>query len=873
MYVIKSLSTILFCLIHFTGAFGQGTGNKRFTLNLESVSLVQAFIEIESISGLNFAYDRSALPEGHRISFSTEALPLHQIMDSILFGTHLAYRIDPQQVLVFQSPNLTISGTIEDRSSGERLISANIYDPAALKGVITNNYGFFSITMPGGSVHLRCSYVGFKHQDIALNLSTDTVINIKLEPLTSLEEITITGDIPLPSLKSTQMSMTELSSKTIDKIPALLGEVDVLKAFQLLPGVQSGSEGASGIYVRGGGPDQNLILLDGVPIYNANHLFGFFSVFNSDAIQTVKLIKGGFPARYGGRLSSVLDIRMKDGNNKKFGVKGSIGLIASRLTVEGPIIKDKTSFIVSARRTYADVLAQPWIRYTAKLDGQKGSNGGIYFHDFTAKVNHRFSDRSRLFLSAYAGRDQAILKLREENDQMLNKQNIGLGWGNNTIALRWNYVLTPKLFSNTTLTYTKYNFLTSMEAVEFNRDTLQSRYSFSYDSGIRDLAGRVDFDWQPNSNHSVKFGYSHIFHKFSPGVTVYQFGEGDNVANIDTTFGSENISAPEIDIYVEDDWQISKRLKLNVGLHASSFMVQDSTYRSLQPRLSTMYLLTEKWSLKAAYTHMSQNIHLLSNSTIGLPTDLWVPSTALIKPQKSIQYALGTVYHFRKGVEISVEAYYKSMQNLIEYKEGSSFFSLNDDWQDKIEFGRGVAYGGEFLIRKTTGKTNGWIGYTLSWSKRKFENISFGEWFPYRYDRRHDISIVVNHKFNDRIDIGTSWVYGTGNAVTMPVMYYTRDVWPNLADGYPKEIAAFEGRNSFRMPAYHRLDLGINFHKEKKWGKRTWSFGAYNAYSRQNPFFYMHRTFHPTNGHAFVVFRQISLFPIIPYFSYNFRLN
>jgi len=767
---------------------------------------------------------------------------------------------------------ITISGTVEDRTSGERLISANIYDPEVFRGVISNNYGFYSITVPAGLIRLVCSYVGFQPQNISLNLTRDTVINLLLEPVISMTEVTIRGESAKPALQSTQMSMTELTAQSIEKIPALLGEVDVLKALQLLPGVKSGTEGSSGIYVRGGGPDQNLILLDGVPVYNVNHLFGFFSVFNSDAIQTVKLITGGFPARYGGRLSSVLDIRMKDGNNKKFGVEGSIGLIASRLTVEGPIIKDKTSFIVSARRTYIDVLAQPLIRYIAKRNDQPGSTGGYYFYDFTAKVNHRFSDKSRLFLSAYAGRDKAYFTTREESGTADNNQDFGLGWGNITTALRWNYVISPKLFCNTTLTYSKYDFLTSMETEESEQDTVKSQYAFSYDSGIRDLAARIDFDWQPGPEHSVKFGYSHIFHQFRPGITVFQMDEGDLASSIDTTYGNEDINAQELDLYIEDDWQIGTRLKINAGLHGAAFKVQDSTYMSLQPRLSALFMINEKLSIKAAYTHMTQHIHLLSNSTIGLPTDLWVPSTALIKPQKSVQYALGTVCDFGNGFELSVEGYYKTMDNLIEYKEGSSFFSLTEDWEDKLEFGRGVAYGAEFLLRKTTGKTTGWIGYTLSWSKRKFDNISFGEWFPYRYDRRHDISIVLNHQFNDRIDVGATWVYGTGTAVTLPVMTYNRNVWPTLFFS-TDPIRAFEGRNSYRMPAYHRLDIGINFHKEKKWGTRTWSFGAYNAYNRLNPFFMTQSQVYTANGNQYTQFKVHSLFPIIPYFTYTFKLK
>jgi outer membrane receptor for ferrienterochelin and colicin len=396
--------------------------------------------------------------------------------------------------------------------------------------------------------------------------------------------------------------------------------------------------------------------------------------------------------------------------------------------------------------------------------------------------------------------------------------------------------------------------------------------AFSYDSGIRDLAAKVDFDWQPGPRHSVKFGIGNIFHRFSPGVTLFQLDQSGESLPIDTTFGNDAIRAKEADLYMEDEWQVSTRLKINAGLHGGAFSVQDTTFLSLQPRVSALFMLNENWSLKAAWSHMTQPIHLLTNSTIGLPTDLWVPATSRIRPEKSVQYALGSVWNSGKGFEISVEAYYKTMNNLIEYEEGASFFSMGGGWEDKIEVGRGIAYGAEFLLRKPEGKTTGWIGYTLSWSKRKFDNISFGEWFPYRYDRRHDISIVVNHKFNDRIDVGGTWVYGTGMAVTLPVMNYSREVWPTIRQ-WPEYINVFEGRNSYRMPAYHRLDIGINFHKEKKWGVRTWSFGAYNAYNRQNPFFIRQTILRDRNGFQFVQFRQHSLFPIIPYFSYTFSIR
>ncbi|TSA39259.1 MAG: TonB-dependent receptor [Porphyromonadaceae bacterium] len=777
--------------------------------------------------------------------------------------------------LSLQAQRYTIRGTVEDNLTGEKLISSNVYDAMSLKGITTNAFGFYSLTFPAGIVKLTVSYIGYQTVVLDLNLRQDTLINIRLSPVINLDEVVISAERAKSAVLSTQMSMTELSAKSIKSLPMLLGEVDVLKALQLLPGVKGGNEGTSGIYVRGGGPDQNLILLDGVPVYNANHLFGFFSVFNPDAIQSVKLITGGFPARYGGRLSSVLDIRMRDGNNKKFSAEGSVGIIASKLTIEGPIIKDKTSFIVSGRRTYIDVLAQPLIKLQAK-GSNSNINAGYYFYDLNAKINHKFSDKSRLFLSAYSGRDKAYFWTVDKGDKQgvnfRSEADAGLGWGNLTAAVRWNYVITPKLFSNTTLTYSRYNFVTSMMNQQVNNDTLTYKFQYIYDTGIIDWAGKIDFEYLPDPNHTIRFGYNQIYHIFKPGVSVLSMQGGNNFG-IDTTFGNKDIYAHEGALFVEDDWTISPRLKANIGLHFSGFKVQDSTYTSLQPRISARFLVNEKVSIKAAFTTMSQYIHLLTNSTIGLPTDLWLPSTEKIKPERATQYALGVVYEPADGIGISVEGYYKSMKNLIEYKEGASFFSFTNDWQDKIEIGEGRAYGVEILARKQLGKTSGWIGYTLSWSDRKFENISFGEWFPYRYDRRHDVSFVLNQKISDNIDLGITWVYGTGNAVTLPLEKYASlaSIWSEYR--YFNGIEAFDNRNSYRMPAYHRLDIGINFKKDTKWGESVWSIGAYNVYNRKNAFYLQFSQQYMADGSSKTVLKQYSLFPIIPSISYSFKIK
>lgn len=868
---MKSLLIILFNIILISGAYCQETVKNRYAIKFNSVSLVQAFDQVENISGLTFAYNKKYLPIDYKVFFSTNSLPLSQIMDSILYGTNLGYRIGQQQVLIFQRKKLTINGTVEDRNSGERLISANIYDPATFRGVITNNYGLFSITLPRGLVRLRCSYVGFKHQDINLNLLKDTVLNIKLVPLTSIEEITIIGELFPSIIKNTQMSMNQLSAKTIKRIPVLFGEKDILKTLQLLPGIQSGNEGTSGIYVRGGGPDQNLILLDGVPVYNVNHMFGFFSIFNPEAVQNVKIIKGGFPARYGGRLSSILDIRLKEGNNKKFAAEGSVGLISSKLTLEGPIIKDKTSFILSGRRTYIDVLSRPAILMITAQGAASGSFGGFNFYDFTAKLNHRFSDRSRVFISSYFGKDNFYLNVKDQGRTSSNKVDFGLGWGNATTVLRWNYILNSKLFCNTSLTFSNYQLVTDLEIVEKEQDKMVMESGFTYDSGIRDLTASVDFDFAPSPDHSVKFGLNNTLHNFHPGVSIYKMVDDPDAEPVEQSFGGEDIKANELRLYAEDDWQVGPRFKLNFGLHGSSFLVDSSAYFSLQPRLSGLFVISDQWSIKAAYSHMDQNIHLLSNSAIGFPTDLWLPVTALIKPQKSVQYAIGSTMEFPKGWTLSLEGYFKSMDNLITYKEGSSYFTIQQgDWQEKLAFGIGKSYGVEFLVRKTRGNTTGWIGYTLSKSSRKFPEISFGEWFPYTYDRRHDISIVLNHRFNDNIDLGLTWVYGTGNSLTLPYESYLLEFWPG---NNSSQVDHFESRNSFRMSAYHRLDFGINFHKEKKWGTRTWSFGLYNVYNRKNPFFINTLDRSVGSNSNQIAVTQFSFFPIIPSVSYSFKLR
>ena len=751
---------------------------------------------------------------------------------------------------IVSGQSITISGYIEDANSGERLPGVNVFISGKTMGTASNTYGFYSLSVPKGDYIINVSFVGYKTEQLRLSPKKDTTINWQMvEAVQELNEVEVVAEQSRP--QQTQMSQIDIPVDQIKKLPAFLGEVDVLKIIQLLPGVQSGNEGTSGIYVRGGSPDQNLILMDGVPVYNVSHLFGFFSVFNADAVKSVRLTKGGFPARFGGRLSSVLEIDLKEGNMKEFHGEGSVGLIASKLMLEGPIWKDKTSFAISGRRTYIDLLTRPLQPANEFV--------GYHFGDLTAKVNHKFSERDRLYASFYTGVD----KFRSEfkyNDG--DESNAGLKWGNTTAALRWNHLFNPKLFANFAATYSKYQFEISTE-----EKYADESYSARYFSGIEDVAVKADFDYLLNTRHSFKFGASATYHTFTPGALAYK--EDSPFQNVDSLLAfSPKTRSTEMFVYAEDEINFTDRLKANVGLHYAGYLVDNEYFHSLQPRLSARYLLTDELSAKVSYAYMTQFIHLLSNTTTGLPTDLWVPATAKIPPQQSQQVAAGLAKYFPAlKLDVSLEGYYKVMTNLIEYKEGASFISRSD-WQTQVETGgNGRAYGMEFLVQRKVGKLSGWVGYTLAWSKRQFDNLNNGEVYPYKYDRRHDVSVVLTYDITPRIDIGVTWVYGSGNTITMPLEYYIGPQGSsNFVNGYT--VTRYSSRNGYRMPAYHRMDLGINFNKETRWGSRTINISIYNLYNHQNPFFlYIDEDYNTGEAQVW----QISLFPIIPSISYIFR--
>ena len=759
----------------------------------------------------------------------------------------------------------TLSGYIKDAGSGETLIGASLSVKG--KGINSNQYGFYSITLVEGDYSFICSFVGYKSQQFKINLKADSLVNFSLLSGTALsEEVIVTAKKRDNNIKNAQMGKVTLPIEQIKSIPAFLGEVDLLKVVQLLPGIRNAGEGSAGIYVRGGGPDQNLIMLDDAVVYNTGHLFGFFSIFNSDAIKNVSLIKGGMPAQYGGRLSSVLDISMKEGNNQQYQMEGGIGLIASRFSVQGPIKKDKSSFIISARRTYVDAVAKPFISKSSQFYGS-----GYYFYDLNAKLNYKFSEKDRLYLSGYFGRD--VFDFVNGRQSL----NVNIPWGNATGSLRWNHVFNNKLFANTTAVYNDYKF-------SFN--AAQDNFSVKLASGIRDLSLKQDFDFYPFSNHKLKFGALYTYHRFTPSVVS---GRQDSIQF--NPLNAQVKFAHEAALYVQDDWEINDKWNINAGLRYSGFQQigaykiyqtdingnrTDSTifkkgepvktYGGLEPRLTIRYSINEETSVKASVTHNLQYIHLVSNAGTTLPTDLWVPSTYKVKPQTSWLYAAGLFKNFKNNMfETSLELYFKDLQNQIEYKEGYTPNSI-DDTENEFVFGKGWSYGSEIFVNKVKGRLTGWVGYTLSWTWRRFVDLNFGEKYPAKYDRRNDLSVVAMYKLNDRWKISGTFVYGTGNAATLPQRFYI--VGGVLTQEYSRI-------NQYRLPAYHRMDLSAILQgkkNDKRKLKTEWVFSLYNTYSRQNPYFiYYDQTGNPYDGTLQIQAKQVSIFPVIPAVTWNFK--
>lgn len=770
----------------------------------------------------------------------------------------------------------TISGVVKDSANGETLkdiwvMLIPIEDATQSFTGTSNLAGFYSITAPKGTYILNVNYLGYRTITDTISLLQNMKLNFELvSNVVETEGVTITGKAADHNVSSTDVGKMEMKIETIKSLPALFGEVDVLKSVQLLPGVQSGGEGNTGFYVRGGGSDQNLVLLDGTTIYNAGHLFGFFSVFNADAVKNVEITKSGMPAYYGGRLASVLDVAQNDGNMKKFQFDGGIGLIFSRLTIQGPIKKERCSFIISARRTYIDALIQPFLKKTSPLKGTK-----FYFYDLNAKINVVINDKHRLFLGAYYGRDKYGFKSSS------GSTNVYFKWGNAAASLRWNYIINPQLFLNTTFSFTNYDFATEM-GIDI--------YTMKMTSGVRDVALQTELTYQPHFPHLFKFGVHYIFHTFFPNSMSVEAGENQNLSlpHVNPYY------AHELAIYANDEFEIFKWWKINLGLRYTHFehigrftryvfneygMLTDSIvykpgqmikqYNNVEPRFSTRFQVAKATSIKASYTLNYQYLHQVALATISLPTDVWMPSTDIVKPQIGHQVSLGVYQNFHKNMfESYVDFYYKHMNNLVEYKDGINIDDITQNADQMYVFGKGWSYGVEIFFKKALGRFTGFIGYTLSFTQRKFPDLNYGEVFYAKYDRRHDVSINLSYDIiPKKLTASAVWVFASGNTMTIPIGYYF------LAGSLVTEYSA---RNAYRLDPYHRLDLSLNWNivKRKRF-ETSLNFSVYNVYNRKNPFFIFFET--TTNfvaGETFDLHTkayQMSLFPILPSITWNFK--
>lgn len=755
-----------------------------------------------------------------------------------------------------QSGRKTIKGTIKDSSSGETLIGVNIrVEGQPNVESTTNEHGFYSLTLPEGIYTLEYYYIGFQLKQVKVDLTEEKTINIGLEyDLNELNEVNIIATPRSTNVTDVQMGVGRLDIKEISKLPSLMGERDVIKAIQLMPGVKSNGEGNTGFHVRGGDSDQNLILLDNAIVYNVAHLFGFFSTFNSDAIKDVTLYKGAMPVQYGERISSALDIMMKEGNNQGFQISGGIGLISSKLNIEGPIQKEKSSFLVSGRRTYADAIA--------RLAGSKeAKNSTLYFYDLNAKMNYILSDKDRLFLSGYFGKDKFGF------DKMM-----GLDWGNIVGSLRWNRIINSKLFSNTSLVYNQYNYNIDLEMIGDNAAVIQSK--------LQDYSLKQDFRYYYSPQSTFQFGFTTTYHDVLPGEIK------SRNENYISSHPMENRYSWENGAYLSHDFKLTDKLNILYGLRLSTFSalgkgtfyeldnqqkVIDSieyssgefvkTYLNLEPRLSVAYKLNNTSSFKAAYGRTTQNMHLLSNSSRTRPMDRWTSSSNYIKPQIADQISLGYFKNLAGNeYEFSVETYYKKLQNQIDYKDGAQL-SRQDIIETELLFGQGRTYGLELLLKKKRGRFTGWLGYTLSRSEKQIDGINNNEWYATRQDRTHDISLVGMYELNKKWSLSASWVYYTGNAVSYPSGKYNMD---------GMEVLYYTERNGYRAPDYHRLDLGATcVLKDTKKFYSELSFSLYNAYGRENAYMidFRENESDPTQSEAY----QIALFRFVPSVSWNFK--
>ena len=770
------------------------------TLDMRQVPLLDILMELEKQTGLFFSYESSLLKELPEVSLSVRDESLSYCLKRLFSPLPIIYRVTGQYIILKRKPRqYTISGFVRDSASYESLLGASVLVKSSRGGTMSNNYGFYSLILPPGKVRLRASYVGFKAMEIEIDLQRDTMIDFPLRSLASLGEVVIRGTRPRYEILSSRAGVIDVPAERVKSMPALLGEADLVKTLQQLPGVAVGTEGMTGLYVRGGGADENLYLLDGNPVYHVNHLLGFFSAFNPDAIKNTRFYKGSFPAEYGGRLSSVVDVRMNDGNRQEYHGNISVGLLSARANLEGPIVKDRSSFNVSVRRTWLDLITGTALAIVNKNSDTKESFG-YHFFDINAKVNHSFSERSRAYLSFYMGQDafrQGSKEKHEDSDDMFLWR-----WGNLIGSAGWNYVFGQKLFGNLMVGYSRFRSHIRQEAkgyeIEGNRAERQSiKRDSRYKSEMEDLSVRLSVDYSP----------------------------------------------------------------------------------SFQPRLSARYLLRPDLSAKISYSKMNQYVHLLSNTYVNQPTDIWVPVTEQVPPMSSHQITAGLYYNLKRMYDFSIEGYYKRLNNLIDYKDHWPVETHFSGWEDRVGLGKGKTYGVEFMAQKTNGKTTGWIGYTLSWSDRWFPDgsVNKGRHFPFRFDNRHKVNVVVSRKLSRKVELTGAWVFASGNHISLPEYKYLSPIYQKEngyagVDSYRPMNSGLSARNNYQLSPYHRLDLGVNFYRYKKKGRMgIWNISIYNTYLKPNPFMTEVMVNQDINQRYHVVLQETILFYCMPSVSYTYK--
>lgn len=887
---------LTFCFFWIIGSIAAQT----FTLESKidfvviDATIEEALNHLKDVTRLPVSFRNKILPQ-QKITVVADNKSVLAVLDKILEPTNLTYeKGSEEQIIIIEKKVETppkkrfiIKGYLEDAATGERLIGAYVYDLVSGSATVTNEYGYYSLNLEEGGRLVVFSYLGYSPQEKKINLQENQTLSVSLKSEVVLDEVIVIGiDSQFIPSSSFNHTGSNLSLETMQALPALMGEGDLQRSLQLLPGIQTGTDGIGGLHVRGGSIDQNLYLIDGVPVYNPSHALGIFSIYNTDVIRNVTLLKGQFPARYSGRLSSVLDVRTKEGNFKKLQGEASLGLVSGKITLEGPLKKDKTSFLVSYRQSFIHTYLRPFSRKLKEVRGHEGVLD-YRFYDLNVKLNHKFSEKDQFYVSFYKGADKLTDSstsssiayrihsvtgdtIAEGQNRLSNYRR--LVYGNTIATVRYNRMLGQNFFLKANLTYSDYNFGDDYifsesliaEGQTLQRDIILLRNS----SGITDLGAKIDIDFVPIPSHFVRFGARAIQHQFVPGVLALNEdsdfeGEEDLV---DFEISNDSITSAEYNFYLEDEIKLSDNFLINFGANVSVFQVGEQTYNYMEPRLAAFWAINSKWKTRFSVGKMTQFLHLLNSSNVGLTADLWVSSTEQIAPEEAWQFDVGFDYRLTNRFFLTSDFYFKKMSHLIAYTEGANTLT---DWENNVTPGYGKSLGWDFSIKKQTTNTTAWLAYSLSWTERTFEKINFGRSYPYRFDRRHQLKMAFVHRFSPKLEVTGNWIFGTGLAYTAPEGEYISQI---PGQGFPPEVIVNRpARNNERMPSYHRLDVGVNFLWKKKWGQYKLSLGAYNAYNRSNPLYFALRNQPSEDNFLNREFVSVKLLPVMPVASLNVK--